>query len=117
MTTQSQDAIVGEMSLLSDSMLSARSRIIQSPERIKRNIVTMSTTALEDKKAVNTNAAKTRDLHAKIDILVQAEKVRGFPKPSYIIMTFGPGRPHLYRSHRSSTQGEIISGGFSPGPN
>jgi len=69
------------MSVLSDAVLSTRSRIVQSPERIKRNIVTMSATALEDKKIVSANEAKTRDLQAKINILLQVEKVRGFLTP------------------------------------
>jgi len=70
--------ILNEMSVLSDVVLSTRSRIVQSPERIKRNIVTMGATALEDKKSISTNEAKTRDLQAKINILFQVEKVCGF---------------------------------------
>jgi len=69
------------MSVLSDAVLSTRSRIVQSPERIKRSIVTMSATALEDKKIVGTNETKTRDLQAKINILFQVEKVGGFSTP------------------------------------
>ena len=69
------------MSVLSDAVLSTRSRIVQSPERIKRNIVTMSATALEDKKTVSTNEAKIRDLQAKINILFQVEKVCEFRPP------------------------------------
>lgn len=69
------------MSVLSDAVLSTRSRIVQSPERIKRNIVTMSATALEDKKTLGTNETKTRDLQAKINILFQVEKVCGFSTP------------------------------------
>jgi len=70
--------ILNEMAVLSDAVLSTRSRIVQSPERIKRNIVTMGATALEDKKIFSTNEAKTRDLQAKINILFQVEKVCGF---------------------------------------
>jgi hypothetical protein len=69
------------MSVLSDAVLSTRSRIVQSPERIKRNIVTMGATALEDKRTVSTNEAKIRDLQAKISILFQVEKVCGFWPP------------------------------------
>jgi len=68
------DGILNELSVLSDAVLATRSRIVQSPERIKRNIVTMSATALEDKRIVSTNEAKTRDLQAKISILFQVEK-------------------------------------------
>lgn len=66
---------MAEKSGLSDSVLSTRSRIVQSPERLRRNIVTMSATALGDKKVVGTNEAKTRDLQAKINLLLQDEKV------------------------------------------
>jgi len=38
----------------------------------------MGATALEDKKTISTNEAKTRDLQAKINILFQVEKVCGF---------------------------------------
>ena len=69
------------MSILSDTVLSTRSRIVQSPERIKRNIVTLSATALEDKKIVSANEVKTRDLQAKINILFQVEKVCSFLTP------------------------------------
>ncbi|KAF9653021.1 hypothetical protein BDM02DRAFT_3265678 [Thelephora ganbajun] len=71
---QRKDVILNEMSVLSDAVLSTRSRIVQSPERIKRNILTLGATALEDKKIVSTNEAKTRDLQAKINILIQVEK-------------------------------------------
>ena len=78
---KSQDAILNELSVLSDAVSSTRSRIVQSPERIKRNIVTMSATALEDKKIVSANEVKTRDLQAKINILFQVEKVCSFLTP------------------------------------
>lgn len=81
-----QDTILNEMSILSDAVLSTRSRIVQSPERIKRNIVTMSATALEDKRVVSANEAKTRDLQAKINILLHVEKVRRFDRRVYVIM-------------------------------
>lgn len=78
---KSQDAILNELSVLSDAVSSTRSRIVQSPERIKRNIVTMSAATLEDKKIIGTNETKTRDLQAKINILFQVEKVCGFSAP------------------------------------
>ena len=84
LTERAQDGILNEMSVLSDAVLSTRSRIVQSPERIKRNIVTMSATASEDKKIFSTNETKTRDLQAKINILFQVEKVCAFrPFPLY----------------------------------
>jgi len=111
-----QDAILNEMSVLSDGVLSTRSRIVQSPERIKRNIVTMSAAALEDKKIVSTNEAKTRDLQAKIGILFQVEKVCGFSTPSCITIMLDPGCSCLYGSSPSYTEGERSAGSFIEGP-
>jgi len=58
-----------------DAITRARSRIVQSPERIKKTISIMSTTAMEDKKIVATNEAKSRDLQAKINALHHIETV------------------------------------------
>lgn len=44
----------------------ARGRIVQSPERIRKTITTMSASAIEDKKTVTLHEAKARDLQAKI---------------------------------------------------
>jgi hypothetical protein len=106
------------MSVLSDAVLSTRSRIVQSPERIKRNIVTMSATALEDKRVVSTNEAKTRDLQAKINILLQVEKVCRFlcPPAPWCMVTFDPGCSCLHRSTPSHTEGERVFGSFDEGP-
>ncbi|KAH8108199.1 Nuf2 family-domain-containing protein [Cristinia sonorae] len=51
-----------------------RSRIVQSPERIKRNIVTMSSAAAEDKKTVAMHETKIRDLQTRITSLLDIEK-------------------------------------------
>ena len=53
----------------------------------------MGTTALEDKKAVGMNEAKTRDLQAKISILAQVEKVRG---SCSTIMHHGNAWPRMF---------------------
>ncbi|OAX43797.1 hypothetical protein K503DRAFT_765525 [Rhizopogon vinicolor AM-OR11-026] len=63
-----------ESALLMDSNSRTRSRIVQSPERIRRNIVTMGATAIEDKKLVASHEVKARDLQAKISALVNIEK-------------------------------------------
>ena len=72
------ESINSEIALLMDSNSRTRSRIVQSPERIRRNIVTMGTTAIEDKKTVALHEAKARDLQAKISALVNIEKVIPF---------------------------------------
>jgi kinetochore protein Nuf2 len=70
-----QDAVLKETTVLSDAVSQAKSRIVQSPERIKRNISTMGSTQQEDKRILAANEAKARSLHAKIDILLNVEKV------------------------------------------
>jgi kinetochore protein Nuf2 len=60
---------------MSDAMTRTRSRIVQSPERIKRTITQMSTTAIEDKQTVTLHEAKARDLQAKINAFSNIEKV------------------------------------------
>ncbi|KAF9810824.1 hypothetical protein IEO21_06772 [Rhodonia placenta] len=62
------------MALVNDKVNRARGRIVQSPERIKRNIATMSVTAAEDKKTVNMHETKIRDLQAKIGALQNIER-------------------------------------------
>jgi hypothetical protein len=59
-----------------ESISRTRSRIVQSPERIKRTIVTMGTTAIEDKRTVALHEGKARDLQAKVTALFNIEKVR-----------------------------------------
>lgn len=61
--------------MTTDSVSRTRSRVVQSPERIKRTIVTMGSTAIEDKRTVAVHEAKARDLQAKITALLNIEKV------------------------------------------
>ncbi|KAG1904029.1 Nuf2 family-domain-containing protein [Suillus fuscotomentosus] len=68
------ETVNSESALLMDNNSRTRSRIVQSPERIRRNIMTMGTTAIEDKKTVALHEAKARDLQAKISALVNIEK-------------------------------------------
>ncbi|KAJ7074414.1 Nuf2 family-domain-containing protein [Mycena amicta] len=75
---QRKEALNGEISSISDSITRIRSRIVQSPERIKRTITTMSATAQQDKQTVSLHESKARDLQAKITALSNIEKdVRG----------------------------------------
>ncbi|KAG8217350.1 Nuf2 family-domain-containing protein [Butyriboletus roseoflavus] len=69
-----KENINSDTSLLLDNIQRTRSRIVQSPERIKRNISTMGVTAIEDKKTLAMQEAKARDLQAKITVLTNIEK-------------------------------------------
>ncbi|KAJ6500334.1 Nuf2 family-domain-containing protein [Mycena sanguinolenta] len=73
-----KEALNAEIASVSEAMARTRSRIVQSPERIKKNITTMTTSAVEDKQQVAQNEAKARDLQAKINAFSNIEKdVRG----------------------------------------
>ncbi|KAI0822657.1 Nuf2 family-domain-containing protein [Trametes gibbosa] len=69
------EKVITEMATSTENINRTRSRIVQSPERIKRSISTMGHTAAEEKRAVTTNEAKTRDLQTKIAALLNIEKV------------------------------------------
>jgi kinetochore protein Nuf2 len=62
--------------MVADTIQRSRSRIVQSPERIKRTISTMSSTVLEEKRTVTIHDAKARDLQTKINGILSVEKVR-----------------------------------------
>ncbi|KAG6816946.1 hypothetical protein H0H87_001461 [Tephrocybe sp. NHM501043] len=73
-----KEALNSEIGSVSDTITRTRSRIVQSPERIKRTITTMSSTAADDKKTVIMQEEKARDLQTKIKSLLNIEKdVRG----------------------------------------
>ncbi|PCH38744.1 hypothetical protein WOLCODRAFT_149687 [Wolfiporia cocos MD-104 SS10] len=63
-----------ETLLIAEQIGPTRSRVVQSPNRIRRNIVTMFATASEDKRTLAMNEAKIRDLQAKIAALLNIEK-------------------------------------------
>lgn len=69
-----KEALNGEIASVSEAMTRTRSRIVQSPDRIKRTITTMSSAAIEDKKTVTMHEAKARELQAKINALLIVEK-------------------------------------------
>ncbi|OCH95255.1 hypothetical protein OBBRIDRAFT_822977 [Obba rivulosa] len=71
---KSKEGVIQETALVTDNIDRTRSRIVQSPERIKRNIVTMGSTAAEEKKTIALAEAKIRDLQAKIAALLNIEK-------------------------------------------
>lgn len=59
---------------LGDLISRTRSRIVQSPDRLKRKISDMSVTVAEDKRTVALHEAKIRDLQLKGAALVAIEK-------------------------------------------
>ncbi|TFK82014.1 hypothetical protein K466DRAFT_317481 [Polyporus arcularius HHB13444] len=71
-----KEKVTAEMAAATENISRTRSRIVQSPERIKRNIASMGNTAAEEKRMLATNEAKTRDLQTKIAALLNIEKVR-----------------------------------------
>lgn len=68
-----KDNVNNETTLLLDRISRTRSRIVQSPERIKRNITTMGAVTIEDKKVISQNEAKARALQTKISALSNLE--------------------------------------------
>ncbi|THH26364.1 hypothetical protein EUX98_g7826 [Antrodiella citrinella] len=62
-----------EAEQINEQISRTRSRIVQSPERIKRSIVTMGNAATEDKKTVAMHEAKIRDLQTRIAALMDIE--------------------------------------------
>jgi len=76
--TKRKEALNGELKVVDAAIARTRARIVQSPERIKRSISSMSASALEEKKAVAMHETKARNLQAKINALHSIEKdVRG----------------------------------------
>ncbi|KAJ4488227.1 Nuf2 family-domain-containing protein [Lentinula aciculospora] len=69
-----KENIQRELEAVSDANKRIRGRIVQSPERVKRSISTMSVGRAEYKKTVTINEAKTRDLQTKINALVIIEQ-------------------------------------------
>jgi len=70
-----QEVITKEIDTVSDGIRRLQGRIVQSPERVKRTITTMSSTVVEDRKTLAQNDAKARDLTSKIAALHKIEEV------------------------------------------
>ncbi|KAK0502953.1 Nuf2 family-domain-containing protein [Armillaria luteobubalina] len=69
-----REALNDELESMSESVNRTRSRVVQSPERIKRTISTMSTSANEDKKIVAMHENKAKELQAKFNALHNIER-------------------------------------------
>ncbi|THH10174.1 hypothetical protein EW146_g8456 [Bondarzewia mesenterica] len=72
--TQRKENLNTDTAVAADTVSRTRSRIVQSPERIRRNITTMGTTATEDKRTLAAQEAKIRDLQTKVTNLLSIEK-------------------------------------------
>lgn len=70
-----QETILRESSLVSASVNSTRSRIVQSPDRIKKHISEMGRLAQDERMTIAGNEAKTRELKIKLDALNVFEQV------------------------------------------
>ncbi|KLO15739.1 hypothetical protein SCHPADRAFT_849077 [Schizopora paradoxa] len=68
LNTQKEN-LIKEVELITNSITSIRSRIVQSPDRIKKHISEMGLVAQDERSAVNTIEAKTRELKTKLDAL------------------------------------------------
>jgi kinetochore protein Nuf2 len=64
-----------ETAIAADSVGRVRSRIVQSPERKRRNIFTMRDSAAEDKKTHITLLERQRELRVKVAALKNIAKV------------------------------------------
>lgn len=65
-----------ETELVTNAINSIRSRIVQSPDRIKKHISEMGIMAQEERAIVSANEAKSRELKVKLDALNSYEQVR-----------------------------------------
>lgn len=69
-----KEAIHAQLTNSHEEIARLKSRIVQSPERIKRTITTMGNSAAEDKYTLNELESKIRDLQAKGSALQAIEK-------------------------------------------
>lgn len=81
-----QETLNSETVMATETISRTRARIVQSPERIKRTIVSMGSTAMDDKKTVTLHEAKARDLQAKITALFNIEKVKWIVDPLHHVV-------------------------------
>ena len=67
--------MLSEVQLVRNSILSIKSRIVQSPDRIKKHISEMGFMAQEERMIVSNNESKSRELKSKLDALNVFEQV------------------------------------------
>jgi len=86
--TESQETLTLDTAMVTDAVTRTRSRIVQSPERIKRSITAMGVTAGEDRKALAAQEAKARDLQTKVSAVLGIEKVSLMSRKLLILLTY-----------------------------
>ena len=111
-----KENINADTTLLLDTISRTRSRIVPSPERIKRNIITMGAAATEDKKTIAQQEAKARDLQGKISALSTIEKVDliNFAR-SPSLSSYGTGLESLRRATSDDRERAATTRGFPKG--
>ncbi|KAH9977227.1 Nuf2 family-domain-containing protein [Lactifluus volemus] len=71
---QRKESICADAALATDGVSRVRARIVQSPERIRRTISAMGSTANEDKRAFLSRQATIDELQSKVSALLNIEK-------------------------------------------
>jgi kinetochore protein Nuf2 len=71
-----KEGLSKDTALASDAVGRTKSRLVRSPERLRRNIDIMGASQAEDKRTLASAEAKIRDLQAKANALLAIEKVR-----------------------------------------
>lgn len=71
-----QENILRDVELVTTSINSTRSRIVQSPDRIKKHISEMGIMAQDERMIIASTENKSRDLKVKLDALNSFEQVR-----------------------------------------
>ena len=77
-TQSTQESVCADAALATDGVARVRSRVVQSPERIRRTISSMGNTANEDKRTYMSRQATIDELQAKVSALLNIEKVLKF---------------------------------------
>jgi hypothetical protein len=80
---------VTETKIVSEQLSAMQSRIVQSPERKKRDITSMRTDVEDHRKAINTNEGKIRELQAKQAAFTSIERVRSAALGLYLTKVSG----------------------------
>jgi kinetochore protein Nuf2 len=69
-----KESLAEEIANTNDAVQRTQSRVVQSPERIKKRISQMALDTADDKRTIAAHEAKARDLQAKVNALAAIEK-------------------------------------------
>ena len=87
LTFRTQKGLDTETSIAADGVTRVRSRIVQSPERKRRNISTMRDSASEDKRTHIALLERQRELRVKVAALKNIAKVLHRVSPSLFFVS------------------------------